>query len=147
MGTAYKELADSVFDKIKDLDFMDMDENVAYDVVIRYIRPAIVKFENCKQDLSDRNDALEEFNFSLDDNTFELLANYMTIEWLTSNYILTYQALKGRMSTSDFHKIDTKDILGKTTELRNSLKAENDQLAINKSYPNSKLFSIVTKRK
>ena len=146
-NTTYKELADYVFRKIKDSDFAQMiNEEIAYDIVIGYLRSAIVMFENCKQDLSDRDDILQEFNYTLNDDTFIILCNYMVIEWLTSEFILTRQNLKARLSTSDYHKIDTKDMLGKAMELRSMLKSENDQLAINKSYKDSKLFDIVTNR-
>ena len=146
-NTTYKELADYVFRKIKDSDFAQMiSEQIAYDIVIGYLRSAIVMFDNCKQDLSDRDDILQEFNYTLNDDTFIILCNYMVIEWLTSEFILTRQNLKARLSTSDYHKIDTKDMLGKAMELRSMLKSENDQLAINKSYKDSKLFDIVTNR-
>lgn len=147
-NTTYKELADYVFRKIKDTNFAEMiSEQIAYDIVIGYLRTAIVMFDNCKQDLSDRDDILQEFNYTLNDDTFIILCNYMVIEWLTSEFILTRQNLKARLSTSDYHKIDTKDMLGKAMELRSMLKSENDQLAINKSYKDSKLFEIVTNRK
>ena len=146
-NTTYKELADYVFRKIKDTNFAEMiSEQIAYDIVIGYLRSAIVMFDNCKQDLSDRDDILQEFNYTLNDDTFIILCNYMVIEWLTSEFILTRQNLKARLSTSDYHKIDTKDMLGKAMELRSMLKSENDQLAINKSYKDSKLFEIVTNR-
>ena len=146
-NTTYKELADYVFRKIKDSDFAQMiNEEIAYDIVIGYLRTAIVMFDNCKQDLSDRDDILQEFNYTLNDDTFIILCNYMVIEWLTSEFILTRQNLKARLSTSDYHKIDTKDMLGKAMELRSMLKSENDQLAINKSYKDSKLFDIVANR-
>jgi len=146
-NTTYKELADAVFRSIKDRSFCDISEEMAYDIVIGYIRPAIVKFQSCKQDLSQRDDELGQFNFRLTDDTFILLCNYMTIEWLTSEFILTRETLKARMSTADFHKIDNKDMLTKAKELRSELMKENDQLAINKSYRNSKLFDLVTNRK
>ena len=147
-NTTYKELADYVFRKIKDTNFAEMiSEQIAYDIVIGYLRTAIVMFDNCKQDLSDRDDILQEFNYTLNDDTFIILCNYMVIEWLTSEFILTRQNLKARLSTSDYHKIDTKDMLGKAMELRSMLKSENDQLAINKSYKDSKLFDIVANRK
>ena len=146
-NTTYKELADYVFRKIKDSDFAQMiSEQIAYDIVIGYLRSAIVMFDNCKQDLSDRDDILQEFNYTLNDDTFIILCNYMVIEWLTSEFILTRQNLKARLSTSDYHKIDTKDMLGKAMELRSMLKSENDQLAINKSYKDSRRFDIVTNR-
>ncbi|MFG6377319.1 MAG: hypothetical protein K1W19_03215 [Lachnospiraceae bacterium] len=145
--TTYKELADAVFRNIKDHSFCDISEETAYNIVIGYIRPASVKFQSCQQDLSQRDDSLKQFNFQLTDDTFILLCNYMTIEWLTSEFILTREALKARMSTSDFHKIDTKDMLAKAKELRAELLKENDQLAINNSYRNSKLFDLAVNRK
>ena len=146
-NTTYRELANAVFDKIKDIDFANMDEEIAYQIVISYMRSAIVAFQSATQDLSDRDDELAQFNFRLSDNTFVILVNYMIIEWLTSNFILTSNALKSRLSTSDFHSLNLHNQLSKATELRNTLKAENDQLAINKSDKNSKIFDIVSKRK
>ncbi len=142
-NTTYKELADLVFRKIKDRQFCELSEETAYDIVIGYLRPAIVNFQSCKQDLSRRDDELGQFDFSLSDDTFVLLCNYMIVEWLTSEFILTREALKARMSTADFHKLDNKDMLTKAKELRSEIMKEYDQLAINKSYKNSKLFDLV----
>lgn len=146
-NTTYKELADAVFSKITERTFCEMSEEDAYQIVIGYLRSAIVKFQSAKQDLSKRDDELAQFLFQLSDDTFILLVNYMVIEWLTSTYILTGQALKARMSTADYHKIDTKDMLGKAKELRSELLKENDQLAINKSYKDSKIFDLTKNRK
>ena len=146
-NTTYKELADAVFNKIKDLDIASMSEEIAYEIVIGYMKSAIVKFENCKQDLSDRDDVLAEFNFPLNDNTFVILVNYMVIEWLDSNFILTGNALKSRLSSSDFHSLNLHNQLSKAIELHNTLKSENDQLAINLSYKDSKLFDMSNRKK
>ena len=146
-NTTYRELADAVFNKIKDVDFASIDEEIAYQIVIGYMRPAVVAYQSAKQDLSDRDDELEQFNFTLRDDTFIILVNYMVIEWLNANYILTSTALKSRLSTSDFHSLQLSNMLGKAMKLRTMLKSENDQLAINKSYKDSKLFDLVTNRK
>ena len=146
-NTTYKELADYVFDSLKDYDFLQVTEDVAYEIVINYLRPAIVMFENCKQDLSDRDDELQEFGMKLDDNTIVKLGNYMSICWLTSNFIMTGQALKARLSTADFYATGQKDLLAKALQVRDVLKSENDQLAITKSYKNSPLFDLVLNRK
>ena len=146
-NTTYRELADAVFLKIKDYSCCEMPESVAYEIVVGYMKPAIVAFQSATQDLSDRDDELAEFNFQLSDTTFVILVNYMVIEWLDSNYIKTSAALKARLSTSDFHSLQLSNQLGKAMELRDMLKNENDKLAINKSYKDSKLFEIVTNRK
>lgn len=145
-NTTYAELADALFDKIKDYTFLQLDESVAYEIVINYIRPASVRFENCKQDLADRSDQNKEFNFTLTDESFVILVNYMVIEWLESNYILTANALKARLSPSDFHSLNLHNQLGKAMELRDTLKRESDQLAKNRSFKNSKLFELLRKK-
>lgn len=146
-NTTYKELANVVFSKIKDYSFCEMSEDIAYEIVIGYMQSAIVRFENCKQDLSDRDDVLQEFNFSLSDQTMVILSNYMVIEWLDANYIKTSAALKARLTSSDFKSLGLNLQLGKVMELHDMLKSENDQLAINLSYKNSKLFDIANRKK
>ena len=147
-NTTYKELADAVFLKIKDHSFCEMSEDIAYEIVIGYMKPSIVSFQNCVgQDLSDRDDELAEFNFKLTDVNFVILVNYMVLEWLDSNYIRTSTALKSRLSSSDFHSLNLHNQLGKAMELRDMLKSENDQLAINKSIKSSNIFELVANRK
>ena len=146
-NTTYKELADAVFDKIKDIDFANINEDIAYQIVIGYMRSAIVSFESAKQDLSDRDDEFKQFNIKLSDESFVILVNYMIIEWLTSNFILTTNALKTRLSSSDFHSLNLHNQLSKAIELRDYLKTENDQLAINKSYKYSEIFDLVVNRR
>lgn len=145
-NTQYKELADRFFNKIKDYDFCFMDEEAAYEIAIGYIDAACNHFQSCQQDLDNRDNVVGEFLFVLLPNNKEILVNYMVIEWLTSNYITTQSALKSRMSTTDFHKLDNNNLLAKAIEVRKSLKAENDQLAINRSYKNSELFDMVVNR-
>ena len=146
-NTTFRELADSVFLKIKDLDLAQLSEDIAYQIVIGYIKPACVKFQSCNnQDLFDRDDELQQFGFHLTDVNFELLSNYMVISWLDSQ-ILSTNMLKSRLSSSDFHSLNLHNQLSKAMELRTMLKSENDQLAINKSYKDSKLFDLVTNRK
>lgn len=133
MATAYKELYNSVYSKIKDYDFVQMLEEDVDDILHDYIRPAIVTFECCNQDLSDRDEENSCFNFNLSDVNFEILSNFMVIQYLDATYIRTPLALKAYMSTTDFHKYDNKDVLGKVIEVRDMYQKENKQLMINYS--------------
>lgn len=146
-NTTYKQLAASVYDKIKDLDLGSLPEDVADEIVIGYISPACVEFQSATQDLSNRDDVNEEFLFKLNDDTYNLLVNYMVLQWLDANYLKTSVALKNRLTPSDFKSLNLPQHLSKIMELHTMLKKENDQLAINKSYMNSTLFDIVTNRK
>ncbi len=149
-NTTYKELADRFFNKIKDNMFIELGDKISYDLAFSYIPSACSQFQSCTSDLTKRDKDVDElgcFDMQLMDSEIEILVNYMVIEYLDSNYIKTATALKSRLSTSDFHSLQQSNMLGKAMELRTMLKSENDQLAINKSYKNSKLFDLVTNRK
>lgn len=145
--TQYQELVDIFFNKIKDYDLANMDENIATEIAIGYIDSACSQFQSCTQDLDNRDDELGQFGIKLSNTNKQMLVNYMCIEFLDSNFLRVSQALKSRLSTSDFHSLQNPQQLAKVIELRTMLKSENDQLAINKSYKNSKLFDLVTNRK
>ena len=145
--TQYQELVDIFFNKIKDYDLANMDENIAAEIAIGYIDSACSQFQSCTQDLDNRDDELRQFGIKLSSTNKQMLVNYMCIEFLDSNFLRVSQALKSRLSTSDFHSLQNPQQLSKVMELRSMLKSENDQLAINKSYKDSKLFDLVTNRK
>lgn len=144
--TTYYELCESVFTKIKDYGFIDLNKQTAFGIIAEYIKPAILMFSGCTQDLDDKDDELGEFNFKLTDKNFQILSNYMVICYLDANYIRTGEMLKSHLSSTDFHKYDNKDTLGKVKEVREMYKNENDQLMINYSYPTSNIFESVVKR-
>ena len=141
------DLVDAFYNKIRDYNLASMPEHVADAIVLSYIQKACTMFESCNQDLLDRDDELQQFNFVLDKNNFEILLNFMLITYLDTEFICVPQMLRSRLSTSDFHSLNLHNQLSKVLELRTMLKSENDQLAINKSYKNSKLFDLVTNRK
>lgn len=146
MATQFKELYNSVCSKIKDYDFIKMDEDDVFSILHDYLRPAIVAFECCNQDLSDRNEERESFNFDLSDTNFEILSNFIVIFYLDSTYIKNPLALQAHMSTSDFHKYDNKDVLAKVIEVRNIFASENKQLMINYSLRGDSEYKRVFKK-
>lgn len=147
MATAYKELYNSVYSKIKDYDFIQIGEEAADDILHDFIRPAVAAFESCRLDLSDRDEVLMQFNFDLPDIDFEILSNYMVICYLDSTYIRTPLALQAHMSTSDFHKYDNSNVLGKAIEVRDMYKRENDQLMVNYSFRKDSMFTKLYEEK
>ena len=146
-NTTYYDLCDSVFEKIKDYGLSNLDKDTAFNIILEYLKPAIVMFSGCTQDLSDIDDELGEFNFQLTNRNFQILSNYMVICYLDANYIRTGEMLRSHLSSTDFHKYDNKDTLGKVKEIREMYKNENDQLMINYSYPSSSIFDAVVNRR
>lgn len=142
--TPYKILYDSVLSKIKDYDFLNLDESQVYSILLDYIRPAVVKFRPCKQDLSNRDDLLEVFNIALTDDEIEILSDFMVVEYLDSNYIRVPAAMKQVLSNKDFNTYSPANLLEKVTSVRNQYMSEAKQLMRDYSYRNSVLFE--TKR-
>ena len=54
-----------------------MDENIATSIAISYIPKACIMFESCNQNLENRDDELQQFNFELSKTNFEILCNFM----------------------------------------------------------------------
>lgn len=126
MGTPYTILYESVLSKIKDYDFLNLEEQEIYDILSDYVRPAIVSFRICKVDLSDRNEI--EFNTKLNDTEIEILSNYMVINYLDSNYIRVPLALKQTLSSKDFNAFSPANQLDKLITLRNKYLSDNETL-------------------
>ena len=70
----------------------------------------------------------------------------MLIEWLTSEFITTRQALKSRLTTAEFRSMDKKNMLAEAKDLRAVLLNENSLLGKRKSYIGSQLMDIVTNK-
>lgn len=141
--TTYQELYDSLLSKIKSYDFVAMPDIHMYEIINDYIRPAIVRYTNCKQDLSDRDDLLEQFNFKLTDTELEVLVKYMLVEWLEANYINTPMMLKSQLTSKEFNATRNVEVLDKIMLLRDKYLQDNKQIAGVSSYKNSKLFDII----
>ena len=131
-ATPYTVLYDSVLSKIKDYDFLNLNQYDIYDVLRDYVRPAIVSFRICKVDLSDRDD--EGFNVELNDTEIEILSNYMVINYLDSNYIRVPLALKQSLSSKDFKAFSPANQLEKLVALRETYRKDNETLLSRYSY-------------
>lgn len=132
MGTPFTVLYDSVLSKIRDYDFFNMKQDEIYEVLSDYLRPAIAAFRSCKQDISKRTE--EGFECTLTDTEVEILANYMTIAYLDSNYIRVPLALKQTLSSKDFNAFSPANHLGKMVEMREKYRKDNETLLVRYSY-------------
>ena len=126
MGTPYTVLYESVLSKIKDYDFLNLEEQDIYAVLSDYIRPAIVSFRICKVDLADRDE--NGFHITLNDTEIEILSNYMVINYLDSNYIRVPLALKQTLSSKDFNAFSPANQLDKLITVRNKYLSDNETL-------------------
>ena len=93
-----------------------------------FLLSATVKFHVCRQDLTNRDDELQQFNVDLTDLEIEILTNYLLLEYLDSTYIRTALLLKVNLSSSDFNTFSSANLLDKLLSMHNTYLSENEGL-------------------
>ena len=82
MATPYEKIYNSFSQKITDFNLTAMDDDSLKEMLSGWLKSAIVSTRKCKNDLSLRNDVLEEFEADLLDIEIELLACGMVDAWV-----------------------------------------------------------------
>ena len=86
IATLYSDVNEVFLSKITDFilgDMLDSTPNftIAENRMLRWMKSAIIKFPNCKHDLTDRNDTTKTFNITLTEFEIEVIAMFMCYEW------------------------------------------------------------------
>lgn len=82
MGTSYSTVYDRALAKCTDFDLASLPDRDLEEMLHGWLTSAIAKFRKCKNDLSDRDDELRQFNVDLEDEEVEILAILVLREWL-----------------------------------------------------------------
>lgn len=85
-----------------------------------FLMKAIPRFENCKKDLSDRDEAKKEFNETLDDDEIDILSEYVVVAWLTSEINDTRQLTGMMQNGKEANRYSEANLLKEKTALRNT---------------------------
>ncbi len=133
MATPYEDIFGVFIGKISDYNLGNLDQADLEEILIQFLRSAIVRFENCKQDLSDRNDALQQFTDDLTEQEIEILACYMIVQWL-SPLINSIELLKQSLSSRDYRIYSQANHLKEMRELRDDSTIEAQRLKTAYSY-------------
>lgn len=80
--TLYSTIYKRFLNKISDVKMLELADDDIQEMLHEWLTSAISKFKKCKNDLSDRDDELEEFNIDLLDIEIEILSIMMVKEWL-----------------------------------------------------------------
>ena len=139
-ATLYSELFDAALSKLRDYDLASLSQDEIYTILFDYIRPAIVKFKVCRQNLSDRDDLLKQFNMELTDDEIEILSNGIVIAYICANYIKTSLLMKMALPSKDFHAFSQNNQLRGLLSLHKTLTEENEQLISRYSWFGSNLL-------
>ena len=103
MATSYAEIFDLALLSFTDYKIDELAKISEENLFIQlegYLKRAILKFYNCKKDLSDRDDDLRQFNCDLDDTEKNILADYLVIAYLDQQ-ILDRRQITGMMQNKN----------------------------------------------
>lgn len=98
MATSYEEIYNLAANKITDPEIALLSQEDIEELFHGYLISAIPKFRKCKNDLSNRDDELRQFNVDLLDVEKEILAILVAREWLQPQL---YSALLTKQVFSD----------------------------------------------
>lgn len=99
MATPFKTIYDWALRKINDPSLLQWPEEDLENELYGWMLSSIAQFRQCKNDLSDRDDELKQFNSDLLLIEQEILANLMAREWLTpqlNSVNITLQVFGGK---------------------------------------------------
>lgn len=142
MATPFSEIYDRVYNKISDYSFLNLTQNEVEDILESYLLSSIVKFKKCKKDLSNRDQALKQFNEDLTDEEKEILATLMCVEYLTPK-LITSELLKQKLSTKDYQLYSQANQIKEIRGVRDKMKSEANQMMISYSYSENSLDDLL----
>lgn len=117
--TSYSNIYSVFLQKIYDISLANdliVNTIVAESQMESWMLSSIVRFDRCKQDLSNRDKILKQFNITLNDTEIEILSLFMVVEWLRPmvNNILN---LKPLLNDNEFKGFSNANFLDKKQQL------------------------------
>lgn len=133
MRTSFQEIYDSFLNKIKDYDFLSLDEEDIEELCYKYLVSSIPLVKHCEEKLLDRDDNFYQFNQKLEENEIEILANLMLVQWTTPQ-IYSITNMKQFLGDKEYKFFSQANHLEKLLLLKDEALSYADGLMINNSY-------------
>jgi NifU-like protein involved in Fe-S cluster formation len=133
MATPYSKVYDKFLSKIKDLDLVNLDQEIAEKTMQGYMETSCDNFIGCNKDLEDRDDEISEFNVDLTGYEINVIATGMLYEWVEP-YINNIMMLKQYLSSSDFKTYSQANHLKELQQLRDTHEERMERLMLRYSY-------------
>ena len=121
MATTYDKVYNRALAKIQDFDLVALQDRDLEEMLHDWLIAAISKFRQCKNDLSDRDEELRQFNVDLEDEEVEILAIMVVREWLAPQVhsaLLTKQIFGGKEENYFSQSAHLKQLMDADTSLR-----------------------------
>lgn len=121
MATPFEVIHTRAIAKLTDYDMLKLDPSIREQILNEYLRSAQMEFQRlCKEDLSDRDDALAQYNQDLSDEVVEILATGEAYYWLCPK-VLNTENLYNVLNTKDFSMYSPANLLKELQALRDAM--------------------------
>lgn len=135
MATPYSKVYAAFLRRISDTDLLQLSQEELSSVLKSFLKGAITQFSKCKQDLSLRDDNLEQFDIDLTDREIEILGALMVVEWLRPTINASY-LLKQTLSTKDFRIYSKANHLHELIKLKKEAEEDAERMIMGYLYDN-----------
>ena len=122
--TSYDDILDLALVSIEDyhLNRLSVDSPKDFNIVLEgFMVRGLANFENCKHDLSNRNDEERVFNFELSEIEKSILADYTVIAWLDKEINDVRQITSMMQNNKEAHRYSEANNLNAKINRRNQL--------------------------
>ncbi|MBQ3420539.1 MAG: hypothetical protein IJH34_02485 [Romboutsia sp.] len=122
--TSYDDILDLALVSIEDyhLNRLSVDSPKDFNIVLEsFMVRGLANFENCKHDLSNRNDEERVFNFELSEIEKSILADYTVIAWLDKEINDVRQITGMMQNNKEAHRYSEANNLNAKINRRNQL--------------------------
>jgi hypothetical protein len=139
MATSFNTLYEKCLSKIEDPTLAMLPEEDLESILHGWMLSAIAKHRKCKNDLSDRDEELKQFNIDLTDLEVEILGILMAREWVSSQLLSvtnTLQVFSGKETNYYSQAAHLKELQA----LDEKLRLEAQQLSRDYTYTDNEYF-------
>lgn len=140
-STKYKEIYGRVITKLTDFDFAIAPTEEIESILSQYMDSAIVRFKFCKQSFEDKDDEKEDFNIDLTLEEKEILAGFVLLEYISSNYMVNPEVLKNELPSKDFSAFSKANFGGSLLNFHRYYKNDFNALLSRYTYSSGGLFA------
>jgi hypothetical protein len=143
MATPYSSLYSTFTSTISDYSFINLTDAQIDNILLPYLRGAVVRFDHCLQDLT-MDDVNTQFpNATLTLTEQEILSCYMAVLWIKPQ-IQNTLLLRQTMTDRDFNMTSQANQLKALQGLRKDMEAEAERLVLRYTYDNTDLGGLTT---
>lgn len=132
--TAYTVIIDNFAKMIDEYHFILLPEEDRDFWVIALMNTACARFsDDCRQDLSKRNEENTAFEADLTKDEIDILCNYMMCEWIKP-YLYSSELLRERLSTKDYGEYSPANLIAQMNTVYKDTVKRARLLAVNYTY-------------